>query len=69
MFVGQELRQAKWLEQVSGTLADTEAVSFDVLRSLLDSGTTLPHKPGRVPHKPGTVPHKPGTVRRTVRHY
>lgn len=42
----QELRQARWLEQVNGTLIDTEAVSFDVLRDLLDTGTTLPQKPG-----------------------
>lgn len=40
----QELRLAKWLEQVSATLANTEEVSFDTLQELLETGNSLPQK-------------------------
>lgn len=40
----QELRLAKWLEQVNITLANTEDVSFDALQELLETGNTLPQK-------------------------
>ena len=46
MFVLQELRLAKWLEQVNITLANTEEVSFDTLQELLETGNTLPQKTG-----------------------
>ncbi|XP_015761819.1 PREDICTED: LOW QUALITY PROTEIN: lysine-specific demethylase 5A-like [Acropora digitifera] len=40
----QELRLAKWLEQVNATLANTEEVSFDTLQELLETGNSLPQK-------------------------
>jgi len=42
----QELRLAKWLEQVNITLANTEEVSFDTLQELLETGNSLPQKTG-----------------------
>ena len=42
----QELRLAKWLEQVNATLANTEEVSFDTLQELLETGHSLPQKTG-----------------------
>lgn len=42
----QELRLAKWLEQVNATLANTEEVSFDTLQELLETGNSLPQKTG-----------------------
>lgn len=46
LFVLQELRLAKWLEQVNITLANTEEVSFDTLQELLETGNSLPQKTG-----------------------
>ena len=46
LFVLQELRLAKWLEQVNITLANTEQVSFDTLQELLETGNSLPQKTG-----------------------
>lgn len=43
----QELRLAKWLEQVNATLANTEEVSFDTLQELLETGNSLPQKTGK----------------------
>lgn len=40
----QELRLAKWLEQVNATLVNTEEVSFDTLQDLLETGNSLPQK-------------------------
>ena len=42
----QELRLAKWLEQVNATLVNTEEVSFDTLQDLLETGNSLPQKKG-----------------------
>ena len=42
----QELRLAKWLEQVDVTLVNTEEVSFDTLQELLETGNSLPQKTG-----------------------
>lgn len=46
LVVLQELRLAKWLEQVNITLANTEEVSFDTLQELLETGNSLPQKTG-----------------------
>ncbi|XP_048582625.1 lysine-specific demethylase 5A isoform X2 [Nematostella vectensis] len=41
----QELCQARWLDQVGITLANTEVVSFDTVLELLETGETLTQRP------------------------